>query len=533
MIIKKLKFDGNDNFPILTFNDGVNIIIGDTNVGKSLIYSVIETVFGAEDKLDLLAMKKNYPSATKIECTIENNHNIYIIERYIYEKKVNIFNNGICVFSSDDLIKYGNYIFSLFNFKSDVQLIKGTNLDASLLTLREYCVFMFFSESRLVEEHSFLCINGPTMITKYKHLFGYLVSGEQINADKLESRTIKDKVKNSRSDIVKYLTNYKTTNLQSFNKNDVEENDLLEEIKKIESCINEIKNVIENNKSNIKSNENELFKYTSILEYYEQENLNNNLALEFSNYLKKYKFVCKHCGTEYQNELLIGEDIKNFDTEKIANIIKNTKRNIDVLKEETLTLNEKLLELEKNLLCERKKLEEFYNNKIISKAYDTIIKNVDVDLKENKIVLTKLEDIEKVRNSIDLICDEIKKELTIAGLFDNPVVTFDYSHRVFDFLIDSERRTIIGKGDRTFITIIFLIKLCLISMKKVGFIGFSIIDSPWTNLKFKNKSKETQAISTIINYVKKSKFQTILFDNEIPDFVKIDNDVKVIEITKK
>ena len=111
---------------------------------------------------------------------------------------------------------------------------------------------MFFSESRLVEEHSFLCISGPTMITKYKHLFGYLVSGEQINADKLESRTIKDKVKNSRSDIVKYLTNYKTTNLQSFNKNDVEENDLLEEIKKIESCINKIKNVFKSLPKTIK-----------------------------------------------------------------------------------------------------------------------------------------------------------------------------------------------------------------------------------------------------------------------------------------
>ncbi|MCW6091724.1 hypothetical protein FC826_02990 [Clostridium botulinum] len=88
--LRKLEFIGIESVAEIEFFDGLNVIYGPSNTGKSLILSAIEYAFGKGDTKQFKGIDE-LNKFDKIKVTIEGNDaNKYIIEREIRDEKADI-----------------------------------------------------------------------------------------------------------------------------------------------------------------------------------------------------------------------------------------------------------------------------------------------------------------------------------------------------------------------------------------------------------------------------------------------------------
>lgn len=527
MIIKKLSLD-DSRFTDIEFNDHITIIHGDTDAGKTLIFRMIEQVFGAEKALDETAMRSRYPDATTLSCTVESGGSEYIFKRHIYSTTTEIYKEGEFFDKYTNLSQFGEFVFSLFSFDHTTKLITNKSLASSSLTLREYTQFLFFSESRLTDEKSFVELKGPNSKTRYINLFSYLISGISPNADKLSLKSAKDEIKGKRSSIIKYLQEYQTCNSDRLLRYDDYQKVLFSSIEEQRSKVRCLENKKKSIELQIVSLESELFKLNSMLAYYAEEKTSVDLANELLSYLNKYQIICKECGAKHDHFI----DVE-------WGIVREHNALIDVITSKQQMLQNKRNELDEIsnkyviALAELEKMENDLANAKKEPGYASISKmidDLDQDLSTSSITTVELNQIPEITKRINDICEEIKQQLIKSGLNKNPSVEFDYNYKVLDFLVDKIKRNIIGKGARALITTVLLLKICDISRNGVGFIGFAMIDSLWTTLFFKDRQKQDKAIKSIINYIEELGIQIILIDNKIPNSIVEKENIKIIGI---
>ena len=527
MIIKKLSLD-DSKFTDIEFNDHITIIHGDTDAGKTLIFRMIEQVFGAENALDETAMKSRYPDATALSCTVESGGSEYIFKRYIYSTTTEVYKDGEFFNKYPNLSQFGEFVFSLFSFDHTTKLITNKSLASSSLTLREYTKFLFFSESRLTDEKSFVELQGPGFKRKYLNLFSYLISGISPNADKLSLKSAKDEIKGKKSSIIKYLQEYQTSNSERLLESDNEQNALFSRIEEHRSKVICLENKKKSVESQILSLESELFKLNSMLAYYDEKKTSIELATELLSYLNKYQIICKECGAKHEHSLDVEWGIIREHDALMQVIIskqqllQKKKNELDEISSKHALAFAELETMETDLANAKK--EPGYAS--ISKMID----DLDRDLSTSSISIVELNQISKITERIDDICEEIRQQLIKAGLNKNPAVEFDYDYKVLDFLVDKVKRNVIGKGKRALITTVLLLKTCDISRSDVGFIGFAMIDSLWTTLFFKDQQKRNKAIKSVLNYMEELGIQIILIDNEIPNSITETENIKIIGI---
>lgn len=536
MIIKSLELEDSYKFKKIEFGSKINLIYGDSDSGKTFIYKLIETVFGSEHAIDRKTIKKDYPKAKAIICKIENKNIEYIIRRNLYSTNTIIKSiNETKEFNN--LTEFGNYIFNLFSFITNVKLIKNKSLDFSRLTLREYAKFLFFSETRISEDKSFLLIDSYTSKTKYLNLFGYLLSGLSLNSDKLQFKTVKDDIKEKKCSILKYIKQLESISDKTINDEQNLKNisQLKKEIKLMQDEIDLCKKDSEKISNNITAIENEKFKLISLRDYYESENYDSILAAEFSDYLDSYRLLCPNCG----NEVSITKTKDFFEIDSQTDLV-DLKRIIEKIDEEYITNNtnlknskKKLDELECKINSANNTLTEIIEKNMYKKFYSQMYQEVNVDLSKTDFKILKIENSVEIKEKIDELALLIKKQLEKSELFGTDVtVSFDYDYKVFDFIINGQKRTVFGKGKRSYITTIFLLSLCKISTQTVGFIGFALIDSLYTSLIFEDISKKEFAFKTILDYMKELDFQIILVDNDKLNENYEKYDIKILKIEK-
>lgn len=527
MIIKKLSLD-DSNFTDVEFNDHITIIHGDTDAGKTLIFRMIEQVFGAENALDETAMKCRYPDATALSCTIESGGCEYIFKRHIYSTTTEVYKDGKFFDKYTNLNQFGEFVFSLFSFDHTTKLITNKSLDSSSLTLREYTKFLFFSESRLTDEKSFVELQGPGSKRKYLNLFSYLISGISPNADKLSLKSAKDEIKGKKSSIIKYLQEYQTSNSERLLEFEDEQNTLFSRIEEHRNKVRCLENKKKSLESQILALESELFKLNSMLAYYEEEKTSIELATELLSYLNKYQIICKDCGAKHECSLDVEWGITR-EHDALMQVVMSKQQMLQHKKNELDEISSK----HALALTELKTMETDLANANKEPGYTAISKmidDLDRDLSTSSISVLELNQISKITSRIDDICEEIRQQLIKAGLNKNSVVEFDYNYKVLDFLVDKIKRNVIGKGKRALITTVLLLKICDISRSGVGFIGFAMIDSLWTTLFFKDQQKQNKAIKSVLSYIEELGIQTILIDNKIPDSITETKNVKIIGI---
>lgn len=528
MIIKKLAMD-DERFVDIEFNNAINIIHGDTDVGKTLVFKMIEYIFGSQESLDKKAMKSSFPNATEIVCVVENEGEEYVFKRSLYSVNIDVYLGDEKIKSYTDMKSYGDFIFSLFGFNSDVQLITSeTSLKSSTLTLREYTKFLFFAESRLTEERSFIEVLGPTTRTKYLNLFSYLISGISLNADKLSLKTAKEEVRPKKTGIIRYLKEYQTAHENGLKENDNQKDNAYSSAEEQRQKVDRLFQEKEQTRKTVLALESEIFKLESMLDFYNDQMNEQALASELLAYLDKYQMICEGCGKKYEKYIEVeASDVKSHDDLSMVisskkTILENTYSALARLNEQYDEAIEKLQEKEKEISI----LNKDFGYESISKMIEVL----DEDLSTDNIEIDEIESNKQITNKIDEISLMIKNELIKTGLYVNPDVYFDYHYKVLDFVVDKKKRFIIGKGLRTLITTLLLLKMCEISKKEVGFIGFIMIDSLWTTLHFKEKDKKDRAISKIIAYMKQTGMQIILIDNEIPSHLVKDTEIKKINV---
>lgn len=528
MIIKKLTMD-DERFNDIEFNSTINIIHGNTDAGKTLVFKMIEYVFGSENSLDEKAMRTSFPNATEIDCIVENDGTEYLFKRSLYSLNIDVYSRDKKLKSYTDMKSFGDFIFSLFGFNSDIQLITNKkSLASSTLTLREYTKFLFFAESRLTDERSFVELMGPAAKTKYLNLFSYLISGVSLNADKLSLKTAKEEIRAKKPGIIRYLKEFQAAKANSLKENDEQKDKVYSSVETQRQKVDALFHQKDQKKKAILALESEIFKLDSMMDFYNYQIDECVLATEFLSYMDKYQIVCSKCGEKHEKYIEIDEkNVKSHDD--LSAVISSKKTILRNAYQELESLN---LQYDKAIeeLKEKEKGISILNKDFGFESITKMIETLENDLSTNNIETDETSSNKQITAKIDEISLMIQEELIKTGLYINPEVYFDYNYKVLDFVINNKKRFIIGKGLRTLITTLLLLKMCEISKEEVGFIGFAMIDSLWTTLHFDEQEKKDKAINAIVAYMKKTGMQIILIDNEVPSYIDKDDEIKKINI---
>lgn len=240
--IKKLTVSGGGHADsILEFSEGLNLIIGPSNTGKSLIMDCIDYVFG-------FTPKRNKPS--KI---VDNNHGYthvslilqsvggdITLERKIGDSKINVISSNPDIesdsYSSNHTAKknLNDILLQLIGIKDTHKILSSQKGDTQQLTWRSILHLFFMKQADIDRESSALIAPGSMGYSASAAALLYLLTGKDANEfQKPEDPTIS---KAKRNAVIMYIRDKK----EQLTKRRVELETLLSE-----HNITDIQNVIQ------------------------------------------------------------------------------------------------------------------------------------------------------------------------------------------------------------------------------------------------------------------------------------------------
>lgn len=563
---------------IIELSDGLNIIYGPSNTGKTYIVKCIDYMFGSDkEPIDASAGYKN------IVIVVKTPYGTITMNRKIGDSKISVVSTDKNIVSGKystntsrkNYDKTINYVWlSLIGIK-DMHLInKNEYFKKQILSWRTFCHIFMLTETRIISENSVLLSDRYSNNTAVISSLIFLLTNKDFaEIEVKDSKEIKD----AKKDAIKTYINKELFRLSERNQKlitqikDYSDVDINKEIEEIMSGISEyeqkLNNAIEESSIILKDlhKNNESLSECNVLlsRYIELEtqyaadikrlsfiidgeinskdsymsqcpfcdgkvnvNKNHNYINAAKAEYKKIKLQAKDLEKasnalrlekeelEQENQLLMSK--KNSTYELIETEIKP---NLSVLKDKLLTY--------KNIVEYKKEMEIL--KELSEQKVADIIENESNDESELKFKVKEHLDYNFIRD----LSDDIEKLLEKCKYKNLLSVVFDTAN--MDIVINGKKKAANGKGYNAYLNSVVSIVLSRYMNSKAYYSpGFLVLDSPILSLKEKGTKKPSESMKhALFENVKKNPvgIQTIIIENEIPD---IDyKKVNIIHFTKE
>ena len=563
---------------IIELSNGVNIIYGPSNTGKTYIVKCIDYMFGSErEPIDISTGYQYIKIIVRTQC------GTITMSRKIGENKIGVSSNDNNVLSGKYATKasrtnYDKTInsvwLSLIGINDLHLVISNENYKKQILSWRTFSHMFMLTETKIISEYSAILSGRDTSNTAVIASLIFLLSGQDFaETETKDTKEIKEAKKNA----VKAYINKELFRLSERNQEllvQLKENPNIDIAVEIEKIMAEISTNEKRINSSIEENQKILAQL-----YEKNENLSecnvllnryDELTTQYDADLKRLNFIvdgeanlnasfsthCPFCDGEVvvkKNENYI--DAAKSDYKKIKLQAKDLESASKELRSEKLILEQEI----GTLMAKKKSMEELiekelkpqvFNLKEKLSAYKDAIecqKEIDIlkKLSEQKTADMIENDTDeeselkfKVKEHLDYsfineLSNGIKSFLENCN-YDNLLsVIFDKAD--MDIVINGKKKSSNGKGYNAYFNSVVAIVLSRYMERKAKYSpDFLVLDSPILSLKEKETKKPSETMRNTLfeNIVDNQKgIQTIVIENEIPEINY--KDANIIHFTKE
>ena len=563
---------------IIELSDGVNIIYGPSNTGKTYIVKCIDYMFGSErEPIDISTGYQYIKIIVRTQC------GTITMSRKIGENKIEVSSNDNNVPSGKYATKasrtnYDKTInsvwLSLIGINDLHLVISNENYKKQILSWRTFSHMFMLTETKIISEYSAILSGRDTSNTAVIASLIFLLSGQDFaETETKDTKEIKEAKKNA----VKAYINKELFRLSERNQEllaQLKENPNIDIAVEIEKIMAEISTNEKRINSSIEENQKILAQL-----YEKNENLSecnvllnryDELTTQYDADLKRLNFIvdgeanlnasfsthCPFCDGEVvvkKNQNYI--DAAKSDYKKIKLQAKDLESASKELRSEKLSLEQEI----GTLMAKKKSIEELiekelkpqvFNLKEKLSAYKDAIecqKEIDIlkKLSEQKTADMIENDTDeeselkfKVKEHLDYsfineLSNGIKSFLENCN-YDNLLsVIFDKAD--MDIVINGKKKSSNGKGYNAYFNSVVAIVLSRYMESKAKYSpDFLVLDSPILSLKEKETKKPSETMRNTLfeNIVDNQKgIQTIVIENEIPEINY--KDANIIHFTKE
>lgn len=563
---------------IIELSNGVNIIYGPSNTGKTYIVKCIDYMFGSErEPIDISTGYQYIKIIVRTQC------GTITMSRKIGENKIKVSSNDNNVPSGKYATKasrtnYDKTInsvwLSLIGINDLHLVISNENYKKQILSWRTFSHMFMLTETKIISEYSAILSGRDTSNTAVIASLIFLLSGQDFaETETKDTKEIKEAKKNA----VKAYINKELFRLSERNQEllaQLKENPNIDIAVEIEKIMAEISTNEKRINSSIEENQKILAQL-----YEKNENLSecnvllnryDELTTQYDADLKRLNFIvdgeanlnasfsthCPFCDGEVvvkKNQNYI--DAAKSDYKKIKLQAKDLESASKELRSEKLRLEQEI----GTLMAKKKSIEELiekelkpqvFNLKEKLSAYKDAIecqKEIDIlkKLSEQKTADMIENDTDeeselkfKVKEHLDYsfineLSNGIKSFLENCN-YDNLLsVIFDKAD--MDIVINGKKKSSNGKGYNAYFNSVVAIVLSRYMESKAKYSpDFLVLDSPILSLKEKETKKPSETMRNTLfeNIVDNQKgIQTIVIENEIPEINY--KDANIIHFTKE
>ena len=563
---------------IIELSNGVNIIYGPSNTGKTYIVKCIDYMFGSErEPIDISTGYQYIKIIVRTQC------GTITMSRKIGENKIEVSSNDNNVPSGKYATKasrtnYDRTInsvwLSLIGINDLHLVISNENYKKQILSWRTFSHMFMLTETKIISEYSAILSGRDTSDTAVIASLIFLLSGQDFaETETKDTKEIKEAKKNA----VKAYINKELFRLSERNQEllaQLKENPNIDIAVEIEKIMAEISTNEKRINSSIEENQKILAQL-----YEKNENLSecnvllnryDELTTQYDADLKRLNFIvdgeanlnasfsthCPFCDGEVvvkKNQNYI--DAAKSDYKKIKLQAKDLESASKELRSEKLSLEQEI----GTLMAKKKSIEELiekelkpqvFNLKEKLSAYKDAIecqKEIDIlkKLSEQKTADMIENDTDeeselkfKVKEHLDYsfineLSNGIKSFLENCN-YDNLLsVIFDKAD--MDIVINGKKKSSNGKGYNAYFNSVVAIVLSRYMESKAKYSpDFLVLDSPILSLKEKETKKPSETMRNTLfeNIVDNQKgIQTIVIENEIPEINY--KDANIIHFTKE
>lgn len=563
---------------IIELSNGVNIIYGPSNTGKTYIVKCIDYMFGSErEPIDISTGYQYIKIIVRTQC------GTITMSRKIGENKIEVSSNDNNVPSGKYATKasrtnYDKTInsvwLSLIGINDLHLVISNENYKKQILSWRTFSHMFMLTETKIISEYSAILSGRDTSNTAVIASLIFLLSDQDFaETETKDTKEIKEAKKNA----VKAYINKELFRLSERNQEllaQLKENPNIDIAVEIEKIMAEISTNEKRINSSIEENQKILAQL-----YEKNENLSecnvllnryDELTTQYDADLKRLNFIvdgeanlnasfsthCPFCDGEVvvkKNQNYI--DAAKSDYKKIKLQAKDLESASKELRSEKLSLEQEI----GTLMAKKKSIEELiekelkpqvFNLKEKLSAYKDAIecqKEIDIlkKLSEQKTADMIENDTDeeselkfKVKEHLDYsfineLSNGIKSFLENCN-YDNLLsVIFDKAD--MDIVINGKKKSSNGKGYNAYFNSVVAIVLSRYMESKAKYSpDFLVLDSPILSLKEKETKKPSETMRNTLfeNIVDNQKgIQTIVIENEIPEINY--KDANIIHFTKE
>ena len=563
---------------IIELSNGVNIIYGPSNTGKTYIVKCIDYRFGSErEPIDISTGYQYIKIIVRTQC------GTITMSRKIGENKIEVSSNDNNVPSGKYATKasrtnYDKTInsvwLSLIGINDLHLVISNENYKKQILSWRTFSHMFMLTETKIISEYSAILSGRDTSNTAVIASLIFLLSGQDFaETETKDTKEIKEAKKNA----VKAYINKELFRLSERNQEllaQLKENPNIDIAVEIEKIMAEISTNEKRINSSIEENQKILAQL-----YEKNENLSecnvllnryDELTTQYDADLKRLNFIvdgeanlntsfsthCPFCDGEVvvkKNQNYI--DAAKSDYKKIKLQAKDLESASKELRSEKLSLEQEI----GTLMAKKKSIEELIEKELKPQVFNLKEKlstyKDAIECQKEIDILKKLSE-QKTADMIENDTDEeselkfkVKEHLDYSFInelsngiksflencnYDNLLsVIFDKAD--MDIVINGKKKSSNGKGYNAYFNSVVAIVLSRYMESKAKYSpDFLVLDSPILSLKEKETKKPSETMRNTLfeNIVDNQKgIQTIVIENEIPEINY--KDANIIHFTKE
>ena len=563
---------------IIELSNGVNIIYGPSNTGKTYIVKCIDYMFGSErEPIDISTGYQYIKIIVRTQC------GTITMSRKIGENKIEVSSNDNNVPSGKYATKasrtnYDKTInsvwLSLIGINDLHLVISNENYKKQILSWRTFSHMFMLTETKIISEYSAILSGRDTSNTAVIASLIFLLSGQDFaETETKDTKEIKEAKKNA----VKAYINKELFRLSERNQEllaQLKENPNINIAVEIEKIVAEISTNEKRINSSIEENQKILAQL-----YEKNENLSecnvllnryDELTTQYDADLKRLNFIvdgeanlnasfsthCPFCDGEVvvkKNQNYI--DAAKSDYKKIKLQAKDLESASKELRSEKLSLEQEI----GTLMAKKKAIEELIEKELKPQVFNLKEKlstyKDAIECQKEIDILKKLSE-QKTADMIENDTDEeselkfkVKEHLDYSFInelsngiksflencnYDNLLsVIFDKAD--MDIVINGKKKSSNGKGYNAYFNSVVAIVLSRYMESKAKYSpDFLVLDSPILSLKEKETKKPSETMRNTLfeNIVDNQKgIQTIVIENEIPEINY--KDANIIHFTKE
>ena len=563
---------------IIELSNGVNIIYGPSNTGKTYIVKCIDYMFGSErEPIDISTGYQYIKIIVRTQC------GTITMSRKIGENKIEVSSNDNNVPSGKYATKasrtnYDKTInsvwLSLIGINDLHLVISNENYKKQILSWRTFSHMFMLKETKIISEYSAILSGRDTSNTAVIASLIFLLSGQDFaETETKDTKEIKEAKKNA----VKAYINKELFRLSERNQEllaQLKENPNIDIAVEIEKIMAEISTNEKRINSSIEENQKILAQL-----YEKNENLSecnvllnryDELTTQYDADLKRLNFIvdgeanlntsfsthCPFCDGEVvvkKNQNYI--DAAKSDYKKIKLQAKDLESASKELRSEKLSLEQEI----GTLMAKKKSIEELIEKELKPQVFNLKEKlstyKDAIECQKEIDILKKLSE-QKTADMIENDTDEeselkfkVKEHLDYSFInelsngiksflencnYDNLLsVIFDKAD--MDIVINGKKKSSNGKGYNAYFNSVVAIVLSRYMESKAKYSpDFLVLDSPILSLKEKETKKPSETMRNTLfeNIVDNQKgIQTIVIENEIPEINY--KDANIIHFTKE